>query len=140
VRSAAQNKQNTIYCFMAEDPYNNQDSGNSKFDRLVDHLVGYVDTKVELVKLDAQTKLRDVIVNILHGATLALTGLFTLLFLMITLGLALNDWLDSSFLGFLIVTAIFAIPFLIALMNKDKAAFGKIADGMFTSTDKKENT
>ena len=112
---------------------NGQDS--STIGRVFENLTGYVDTKINLLKLDLQLKVRDAIASSMHIGVLAITGLMASLFLFLTIALALNDWLDSSFLGFAIVTVIFLIPFLIALFNKDKKAFQKIADGMLTKTD-----
>ena len=107
---------------------NGQDS--STIGRVFENLTGYVDTKINLLKLDVQLKVRDAIANSMHIGVLAVTGLMASLFLFITIALALNDWLDSSFLGFAIVTVLFLIPFLIALFNKDKKMFQKIADDM----------
>ena len=115
---------------------NGQDT--STIGRLFENLAGYIDTKMDLFKLDVQLKIRDAVVNTMHIGVLAFTGFLTLLFFSITLGLALNDLLDSSFLGFAIVTVIFLIPFVIALTNKDKTMFRKVADGMFEKTDEQE--
>ena len=108
---------------------------SSTIGRVFENLTGYVDTKVNLLKLDLQLKVRNALVGAMHIGVLAITGLLATLFLFITLGLALNDWLDSSFLGFAIVTVIFLIPFLIALFNKDKKMFRNIADGVLASSD-----
>ncbi len=117
---------------------NNNTSDSSLIGRVIENLTGYVDTKINLVKLDAQLKLRDAMVNAMHFGVLAITGLLTLLFLSITLGLFLNDLLDSRYLGFAIVTVIYLIPFIIALTNKDKTAFRKIADKAVSGSDDKE--
>ncbi|RYG01355.1 MAG: phage holin family protein, partial [Chitinophagaceae bacterium] len=85
-------------CAMQEDKFNNG-SDSSLIGRIVENLTGYVDTKINLFKLDIQLKMRDAMVNAMHFGVLAITGLLTLLFLSITLGLALNDLLDSSWLG-----------------------------------------
>ena len=101
---------------------------------LLSNLMGYIDTRIDLIKLDIQLKLKAGFIGILHALMLGITAFMALLFLNIFLGLLLNDWLDSSFMGFGIITAFYVILFLIFFFGFDKKTFQGVADKTFENT------
>jgi len=103
-------------------------------DSLISNLTGYLDTRLDLVRLELQEKVKSAFINTVHGATLALLGLLFLLFLSIFAGLALNDALDSHFWGFGIVAGIYLLLLVLVLIGVDKAAFKGMADKMLNDT------
>lgn len=101
---------------------------------MIGNLMGYVDTRIDLLKLDLQTKLKSILVSTVHGVLLGLVGLMVLLFLNVFIALLLNDVLDSHFWGFGIVTLFYLILLIILLVGLDKKVFQGIADKAFRNT------
>ncbi len=76
---------------------------------LVDNLYKYVQTNIEIAKVEVQEKIEDTVKKVALIAVLAITGTLFLIFILITLGLFLNKIIESQYLGFLIVTGILGI-------------------------------
>ncbi len=76
---------------------------------LVDNLYKYVQTNIEIAKVEVQEKIEDTVKKVALIAVLAITGTLFLIFVLITLGLFLNKILESQYLGFLIVTVLLGI-------------------------------
>ena len=103
-------------------------------DSLISNLTGYLDTRIDLVRLEVQEKVKTIFVSTVHGVMLALLGLLFLVFLSIFAGLALNDALDSQFWGFGIVAGFYLLLLVLVLVGVDKAAFQGIANKMLKDT------
>ncbi|GAB3230160.1 hypothetical protein GCM10027346_15690 [Hymenobacter seoulensis] len=103
-------------------------------DSLIGNLKGYLDTRLDLVRLEVQEKAKTAFVGTLHGVTLATIGLMFFLFLNIFLGLLLNDVLDSSYWGFGIVAGFYLVLLIIFLVGVDKKLFQGLADKMLNNT------
>ncbi|ALW84335.1 hypothetical protein AUC43_04055 [Hymenobacter sedentarius] len=103
-------------------------------DSLIGNLTGYLDTRIDLVRLEVQQKVSAAFVNSLHGATLAILGLMFVVFLSVFAGLALNSALDSSFWGFGIVAGFYLVLLVLVLVGVDKAAFQGMANKMLKDT------
>ena len=76
---------------------------------LVDNLYKYVQTNIEIAKVEIQEKIEDTIKKVALIAILAIIGTLFLIFLLITLSSFLNEILESQYLGYLIVTGILGI-------------------------------
>lgn len=108
---------------------------NSRTDSsMISNLMGYIDTRIDLVKLEIQSKMKSGFISMLHAILLGFSAFMALIFLNIFLGLLLNDLLDSSFWGFGIVTLFYVILFIILIMGVDKKIFQGIADKTFDNT------
>ena len=103
-------------------------------DSMMGNLMGYFDTRIDLIRLEAQEKAKTAFVGAAHGITLAVIGLFTLIFLSVFAGLALNAALDSSFWGFGIVAGIYLILLIVFLVGVDKKVFQGLADKLLDNT------
>ncbi|MCC2545788.1 phage holin family protein [Hymenobacter sp. BT175] len=103
-------------------------------DSLMGNLMGYLDTRIDLVRLEAQEKVKTAFVGTVHGAAMGLIGLLFLIFLSIFAGLALNDALDSHFWGFGIVAGFYLVLLIIFLIGVDKKLFQGIADKLLNNT------
>jgi hypothetical protein len=101
---------------------------------LMSNLMGYIDTRLDLIKLDIQSKLKAGFIGILHAIMLGVTAFMALLFLNIFLGLLLNELLDSNYLGFGIITAVYTVLFLVFYFGFDKKTFQGVADKTFENT------
>jgi cytochrome c biogenesis protein CcdA len=76
---------------------------------LVDNLYKYVHTNIEITKIEVQERIEDASKKAVIAGVLALTGAIFLVFFFITIALILNHFLESNFMGFLIVTLILSI-------------------------------
>ena len=107
------------------------DDDNSKTtrnDSLIGNLTGYLDTRIDIVRLEVQEKVATTLIATLHGVSLAILALFFLIFLSVFAGLALNDALDSSFWGFGIVTGFYLVLLILFLVGVDKKLFQGMTD------------
>lgn len=103
-------------------------------DSLIGNLTGYLDTRIDLVRLEVQEKVATTLIATLHGVSLAVLALFTLIFLSVFAGLALNEALDSSFWGFGIVTAFYLVLLILFLVGVDKKIFQGLADKLLKNS------
>ncbi|HEX8659081.1 MAG TPA: phage holin family protein [Hymenobacter sp.] len=114
--------------------FDDDTSKTPRNDSLIGNLTGYLDTRIDLVRLEVQQKVSTTMVSTIHGVTLALLGLLFLLFLSVFAGLALNSVLDSSFWGFGIVAGFYLLLLVLVLVGVDKAAFQGLANKMLKDT------
>jgi len=91
----------------------------AKYIDLVNHPGYYIRVEVERIKVSAQEKLTEVVSKLVILAAISLVALFVLVFLSITVGLLLNDALDSSYLGFLIVTGFYVLVLVFLILIKN---------------------
>ena len=115
----------------------NSDDDNSKTprsDSLIGNLTGYLDTRIDLVRLELQQKVSSALVGTIHGVTLALLGLLFVIFVSIFAGLALNSALDSPYWGFGIVAGFYLLLLILVLVGVDKAAFQGMANKLLKDT------
>ena len=103
-------------------------------DSLIGNLTGYLDTRIDLVRLELQQKVSGALVGTIHGATLAILGIFFLIFLSVFVGLAFNSALDSPFWGFGIVAGFYLVLLILVLVGVDKAAFQGMANKLLKDT------
>ncbi|WP_210514709.1 phage holin family protein [Hymenobacter terricola] len=103
-------------------------------DSLIGNLTGYLDTRIDLVRLEIQQKASTMLVGTIHGATLATLGLLFIIFVSIFAGLALNSALDSPFWGFGIVAGVYLVLLVLVLVGVDKAAFQGLANKVLKDT------
>ena len=82
---------------------------------LLENVRGYVQTQIELVKVEAQEKVQEVIKRTIIIIVWVLLAMAILLFLFIALALYLNQVLESHYVGFLIVAGIGVLIGLILL-------------------------
>lgn len=103
-------------------------------DNLMGNLMGYLDTRIDLVRLETQEKVKTAFVGTLHGVMLGVIGLMFFLFLNIFLGLLLNDALDSPYWGFGIVAGFYLVLLIIFVIGVDKKLFQGLADKLLNNT------
>ena len=84
---------------------------------LVDNLYKYVQTNIEIAKVEVQEKVEDTVKKVAVFAILALSVSMFSIFLLITLALFLNQILVSDYLGFLIVTILLGVISAIAFFK-----------------------
>lgn len=87
---------------------------------LVDRTKDYVETRVELLKLQAVNKSADVISSVASGFVTAVIMIFFFLMLNIGIGLLLGELLGKTYYGFFVLAAIYLITGLLFKSFGDK--------------------
>ena len=90
------------------------------FDKLIGTLTGYIETKIELLKLDAKEGISVAITKVLMLVVGVLLAVFVTIFLFLGLAALLNQAMKSTYLGYFIVTGFFAILLVIFIASRDK--------------------
>ena len=90
------------------------------FDKLISTLTGYIETKIELLKLDIKEGVSVAITRIVLVMAMVLFGFFVTLFLFMGLAALINQEMDSTYWGYLIVAAFFAIILGVLIMSREK--------------------
>lgn len=110
------------------------DDKNPRPEGIVSHLIGYVDTRVDMVRLEAQEKAKSIFVNTVHGVALAVLGFLVVIFGSIYLGFALNQALDSPSAGFGLVAGLYLVLAVLFAVGVDKKVFQGVADKLLNNT------
>lgn len=110
------------------------DERSSRPETIIGNLMGYIDTRIDLIKLELQMKLKTGIITLMHAILLGFAAFMTVIFFNIFIALVLNDLLDSQFWGFGIVTLFYLILLVIFILGIDKKAFQGIADKALDNT------
>lgn len=108
---------------------------------MLENLIKYIESRIDLIKFETKESITEAVISIVRIVTLLILTLFTTIFLSIALALYLNQVLESTFVGFLIVGGFYLILSLIALLFKDNQVFKeKIMNGIFKEKDKEGTT
>ena len=110
------------------------DDKTPRNDSLIGNLTGYLDTRIDIIKLETQEKVKNAFVGTVHGVALGLLGFLFIIFGSIYLGLALNQALNSSSAGFGLVAALYLVLAVIFFVGVDKKIFQGIADKLLNNT------
>lgn len=110
------------------------DDKTPRNDSLINNLTGYLDTRIDLIRLEAQEKAKNVFVSTVHGVALGVLGFLFVVFGSIYLGLVLNDALDSSSAGFGLVAALYLLLAILFFVGIDKKVFQGVADKLLNNT------
>lgn len=110
------------------------DDKNLRPEGIIGHLTGYLDTRIDLVRLEAQEKAKGIFVNAAHGIALAMLGLMVVIFGSIYLGFALNQLLDSPSAGFGLVAGLYLVLAVLFAVGVDKKIFQGVADKLLNNT------
>jgi hypothetical protein len=92
----------------------------SQLEEIKDTLFKYFETRIDLFKIETRDKIERAVVMGLYGAILLCIGLTVLILLIILLGTFLNKWLDSDYLGFLILLGFFVLTLVLSIVFKEK--------------------
>ncbi|GAA4501896.1 hypothetical protein GCM10023172_24410 [Hymenobacter ginsengisoli] len=103
-------------------------------DSLISNLVGYLDTRIDIVRLETQEKVKGIFVSTVHGVALGVLGFLFIIFGSIYLGLVLNDALNSPSAGFGLVAALYLVLAVLFFVGVDKKLFQGVADKLLNNT------
>jgi uncharacterized membrane protein YqjE len=98
-------------------------------DRLLESLTGYLETKIELFRLDVEDEIQKVIAKAIILVIVLICVFFALFLISISLSQFLNSLLDSRFLGFMIVAVIY-LAFGAVVYNKREGLNARILENI----------
>lgn len=87
-----------------------------RLDNLVENLKGYVETHIELLKIEIREDVAKVLAKALMVLIVVFLALIFLLFLSIGLAHYLNNFFEKSQIGYWIVAGIYGVPCLIFVL------------------------
>ena len=90
------------------------------FDKLIEALTGYIETRIALLKMDVSDGLSVAVTKLVLFSLVSLLSLFVLLFFFVGLSQWLNSLLASVFLGYFIVAAFFGLVLVGVLVSREK--------------------
>ncbi len=80
-----------------------------KLDSIFEDLTEIVETKVELVKIELKEEAAKAATKLISFLFFGIMVFFIIIFLSITLATFLNHWLQSSYLGFALITGFYLL-------------------------------
>ena len=89
-----------------------------KLEDVVESLTGYIESRIEIVKLDVKNEVSRVSVNVGVGAIVGLFAVLVVFCLTVALGLWLGDLVCSRPLGFVLAAVVFILISGILLASK----------------------
>ncbi|SKC13772.1 phage holin family protein [Dyadobacter psychrophilus] len=92
----------------------------SQLEEIKDTLFRYFETRIDLFKIETRDKIERAVVMALYGAILLCIALTVLILMVILLGTFLNKWLDSDYLGYLILLGVFVLKLVIWIVFREK--------------------
>jgi hypothetical protein len=81
-------------------------------------IADYLDARLSLFKLEAYEKISKITAVLFSSLVVALLAFFLLFFLSMSAGFYFGNLFDSNALGFLLVTGVYVILFVIILMRR----------------------
>lgn len=103
-------------------------------EKLIENISRYLESRIELMKIDAQQKIAGAIVSAVEIGLIFFTVLFTVIFASLALANFLNSVIGNSYAGHLIVAGFYLLLCIIAIASR-KAIQSKaeqMTDNMFS--------
>jgi hypothetical protein len=94
-----------------------------KVEETYQHLIDYAEARWNVIALQVSDSTANAVTSILTGLSLAVIGLFFLLFLSLSLAIWLGALTNSYALGFLLVSVLYAIIGLLVYSNRQTLLF-----------------
>ncbi|NIJ55395.1 phage holin family protein [Dyadobacter arcticus] len=92
----------------------------SQLEDIKDTLFKYFETRIDLFKIETRDKIERVVVMAIYAALVLCIALTILILIVILVGTFLNKWLDSDYLGYLILLGIFVLKLILWIVFKEK--------------------
>jgi hypothetical protein len=91
-----------------------------RLDNLIDNLSGYVEARIELLKIEIREDVAKVVARGLMVTAILLLALIFLLFFSVGLAHFLNSFYEQPYIGYWIVSGIYGAPCLIFVLFRKK--------------------
>jgi len=91
----------------------------NQLEEIKETLFKYFETRIDLFKIETRDKIERAVIMAVYAALILCIGLTILILLVILLGTFLNEWLNSDYLGFLILLGVFVILLVVSIVFKE---------------------
>ena len=108
-----------------------------KLDSLVNHVTGYVEARIELMKVEIREDIARTVARAIVLVTLILVGFLFLLFLSIGLAHFITSYLHSAYLGYWSVAGLYGVLFLLLYLFR-KSIYAAFEQKMAEAIKRKE--
>jgi uncharacterized membrane protein YqjE len=89
-----------------------------KLENIAFHLTGFVETRLELFKLEIRADVTKALARAMTLVFLALLGFLFLLFFSLGLAYLINSFFEAQFVGFFIIAIVYGILFISLYINR----------------------
>lgn len=117
---------------------------DSKLDQLIENLVGFLETKSEIIKLEFREEVTKVLSKLIAWLIITILVSLFLLFSSVALGNYLNYRWNSPYLGFVALGGVFFILWMVMLLLKQLPWYHRIigyfTDSILSGTEDKHET
>lgn len=108
------------------------------FDKLLDSLSGYLETKIELIKLDIEHEVQKLITKAVLIVFMGLAISLAVVLLSVGASLLINELLESEFLGLVIISAGYLLIAYLVYLRRD-AILKAVAKGLTEDNEQTED-
>ena len=91
----------------------------NQLEEIKDTLFKYFETRLDLFKIETRDKIERAVIMAAYAALLLCVALVIVILIVILLGTFLNKWLDSDYLGYLILLGFFVIKLVLWITLKE---------------------
>jgi len=92
----------------------------SQLEEIKETLFKYFETRIDLFKIETRDKIERAVVMAVYATVLLCLALTILILVVILLGTFLNKWLNSDYLGYLILLGVFVLKLIVCIALKEK--------------------
>lgn len=92
----------------------------NQLEEIKDTLFKYFETRLDILKIETRDKIERAMVQAAYGALLLSIALVILILAVILLGVFLNKWMESDYLGYVVLLAFFVIKLIVWLVFREK--------------------
>ena len=92
----------------------------NQLEEIKDTLFKYFETRIDLFKIETRSKIEQAVVSAVYAALVLSIVLVIVILLVILLGTFLNKWLQSDYLGYVILLGVFIVKLVLWLVFKEK--------------------
>ncbi|MDQ6481241.1 phage holin family protein [Dyadobacter sp. LHD-138] len=87
----------------------------NQLEEIKDTLFKYFETRIDLFKIETRDKIERMVVMAVYALLVLSVALVVFILIVILLGTFLNKWLQSDYLGYLILLGIFIIKLILTI-------------------------
>ena len=91
----------------------------NQLEEIKDTLFKYFETRLDLFKIETRDKIERAVIMAVYAALLLCIALVVIILVVILLGTFLNKWLNSDYLGYLILLGFFVLKLVLWITLKE---------------------
>ncbi len=111
----------------------------SKAEEFTDHVKDYINTRIELIKLQVAEKTSKILAGLIAGLIVSVIFLLFFLFVNIAIAYLLGEWIGKIWAGFLIVSGLYLFLGILIWTGRNKLIRIPIMNKMIETLFKNEN-